>query len=381
MRSWRLISSLAGLAVKIKQELTTLMSVLIFSLTLLTFLIATFNFFTIRRPRNGDAVLNSVTVIVPMRNEAENVIECIAALADQSSVPNLRFLIINDASTDKTGELIASAIAGDKRFTLIDSPALAPGWLGKVGALQSGYQAADSEFIVTIDADVRLHHHALARGLNQIKDLELDFISPYPRQIMGTFVEKMVQPLLHWSWMSTVVLRVAEKFPLRSTAIANGQFFIVRKRALDEVAGFTTVQDQILDDIEIARSLIAAGFRGIVTEGSTLASTRMYSSFSEIRNGYGKSLWKAFGGRIGSLAAISFIFLTGIAPMILALNGYIIGVIAYLLSVLTRELSALRSRSNPTYAFLHPISSALLIFLILYSWRRRKQITWKGRSI
>lgn len=126
MHSWRLISSLAGLAVKIEQELAALMSVLIFSLTLLTFLIATFNFFTIRRPRNGDAVLNSVTVIVPMRNEAENVIECIAALADQSSVPNLRFLIINDASTDKTGELIASAIAGDKRFTLIDSPPFAP---------------------------------------------------------------------------------------------------------------------------------------------------------------------------------------------------------------------------------------------------------------
>lgn len=357
------------------------MSVLIFSLTLLTFLIATFNFFTIRRPRNDDAVLNSATVIVPMRNEAENVSECIAALADQSSVPNLKFLIINDSSTDETGALIVSAIAEDKRFTIIDSPNLAHGWLGKVGALQSGYEEAESEFIVTIDADVRLHHHALARALNQIKDLELDFISPYPRQIMGSFAEKMVQPLLHWSWMSTVVLRVAEKFPLHSTAIANGQFFIVRKSALDEINGFATVKDQILDDIEIARSLIAAGFRGIVTEGSTLASTRMYSSFSEIKSGYGKSLWQAFGGRFGSIVAISFIFLTGIAPIIFALNGYIIGVIAYLLTVLTRELSALRSRSNPTYAFLHPISCALLIFLILYSWKRRGQISWKGRPV
>jgi hypothetical protein len=49
--------------------------------------------------------------------------------------------------------------------------------------------------------------------------------------------------------------------------------------------------------------------------------------------------------------------------------------------VLTRELSALRSRSNPIYAFLHPLSSALLIYLIIYSWSKRGKIQWKGRTV
>lgn len=350
-------------------------------LVFITFLICVINFVTIRKPENDDAIAESITVIVPMRNEAENVADCIAALKMQQGVDNVHFIVVNDSSTDSTLELIAQAVLGDSRFTVIDSPELRSGWLGKVSALQTGFEAADSEIFVAIDADVRLKPLALKRAVNQLKDLSLDFVSPYPQQRAGTFSEKLIQPLLHWSWMSTVILRLAERFPIRSTAIANGQFFVVRKEALDVIDGFTSVSQKILDDIEIARSLIASGFRGVVTEGSAIAHTRMYASWSELRNGYSKSLWKAFGGPIGSVIAILFIFAVGIFPLLLALNGYVVGILTYLLSVLTRELSALRSRSNPIYAFFHPLSSALLIYLIIYSWSKRGKVQWKGRTV
>jgi len=178
-----------------------------------------------------------------------------------------------------------------------------------------------------------------------------------------------------------VILRLAEKFPRRSTAVANGQFFVARKSALDAIDGFSSVSTQILDDIELARSLIAAGYKGVVTEGSGIASTRMYGSFDEIRQGYGKSLWKAFGGPLGSIVAIAFLFITGILPVLLILNGNIIGLFIYLYITFSREISAIRSRGNPLYAFLHPLSSALLIYLIIYSWRYRGRIQWKGRTV
>jgi cellulose synthase/poly-beta-1,6-N-acetylglucosamine synthase-like glycosyltransferase len=181
--------------------------------------------------------------------------------------------------------------------------------------------------------------------------------------------------------MSTIVLRLAEKFPRRSTAVANGQFFVVRSSALAKIDGFTSVSNHILDDIELARSLITAGYKGVVTEGSGIASTRMYGSFDEIRQGYGKSLWKAFGGPLGSIIAISFIFLTGILPVLLIFNGNVIGWFIYLYITFSREISAIRSRGNSLYAFLHPLSSALLIYLIIYSWRKRGSIQWKGRTV
>ena len=351
------------------------------TLSILIFIISLINFVTIRIPKRDEEIKKTVTVLAPMRNEAENVPEFISALSSQMGVKNLNFVIVNDGSTDKTAELLTSVIDGDHRFSVIDSPIQRDGWLGKVSALQSGYESARSEFIITLDADVRLQPNAIMRAISQLERLKLDFVSPYPRQIAQTFAEKLIQPLLHWSWMSTVILRLAEKFPRRSTAVANGQFFVARKNALDAINGFESVSTQILDDIELARSLISAGYRGVVTEGSGIASTRMYSSFDEIRQGYGKSLWKAFGGPFGTVIAIAFLFATGILPVLMILNGYLIGWLIYLYMVFSREISAIRSRSNPLFAFLHPLSSALLIYLIIYSWRNRGTIQWKGRTV
>ena len=357
------------------------MAQLLLSFSILIFAISVINFFTIRIPKRDEEVKKSVTVIAPMRNEAENVPEFISALSAQMGVKNLKVIVVNDGSTDKTAELLSVVIGNDSRFTVIDSPAVREGWLGKVSALQTGYEAASSDYIITLDADVRLAPNALMRAIAQLEKLKLDFISPYPRQIALTTAEKLIQPLLHWSWMSTIVLRLAEKFPRRSTAVGNGQFFVVRSSALAKIDGFNSVSNQILDDIELARSLVGAGCRGVVTEGSAIASTRMYSSFDEIRQGYGKSLWKAFGGPIGTLVAISFIFITGILPIILIFNGYLVGWFSYLYIAFSREISAIRSRGNPLYAFLHPISSALLIYLICYSWAKRGTIHWKGRTV
>jgi cellulose synthase/poly-beta-1,6-N-acetylglucosamine synthase-like glycosyltransferase len=354
---------------------------ILLSFSILIFATSLINFVTIRIPKRDEEVKKAVTVLIPMRNEAENVPEFISALSAQMGAKNLKFIVINDGSTDKTAELLTAVIGDDKRFSVIDSPAQRDGWLGKVSALQSGYEAASSDYLITLDADVRLEPNAIMRAITQLERLKLDFISPYPRQIALTFSEKLIQPLLHWSWMSTIVLRLAEKFPRRSTAVGNGQFFVVRKSALDAIGGFESVSAKILDDIELARSLISAGYRGVVTEGSGIASTRMYASFDEIRQGYGKSLWKAFGGPLGTLIAIAFIFITGIFPVLLIFNGYLTGWFIYLYIAFSREISAIRSRSNPLYAFLHPLSSALLIYLIIYSWSKRGTIQWKGRVV
>ena len=353
----------------------------LFVLCYLVLLIALFNFFTIRIPRNKAAVSTPVTVLLPVRNEQANVGPCVAGLMAQKDVKQLQVIIINDQSTDNTAEVLKAAIGADSRFSVIEADGPRDGWLGKVSALHTGFARSTGEIIICLDADVRLEPDAIARAVNQLQDLSLDFVSPYPRQIAGTFSEKLIQPLLHWSWMSTVILRLAEKVPHRSTAVANGQFFLIRAKALTAIDGFTSVSAKILDDVELARSLITAGFSGVVTEGSGISHTRMYTNFDEIRQGYGKSLHKAFGGALGAIVASLFIAATGLAPLLLILDGYFIGWIAYLCIALTRVLSAIRSRSNPLYALLHPLSAALLLYLIAYSWAKRGSIQWKGRTV
>jgi imidazolonepropionase len=116
---------------------------------------------------------------------------------------------------------------------------------------------------------------------------ERDFISPYPRQIAISFTERLVQPLLQWSWMTTVPLRLAERSARTSLAVANGQFFLVKKSSLDVIGGFQKISAEVLDDMKLARALISTGAHGGVADGSTLAQTRMYKNFAEIKSGYG----------------------------------------------------------------------------------------------
>ena len=341
--------------------------------------IAVANFMTIRRPQSILLTEPSVTVLIPVRNEAENIAELIDSLTKQSHLSSLEIIFIDDSSTDSTSKLLKTAVSEGVPIKVLNAPALPTGWLGKPWALQQGYLIARGEIIVTLDADVRLQPGAIAQSIAMMGDR--DFISPYPKQIAKTFSERLVQPLLQWSWMTTVPLRLAERSSRTSLAVANGQFFLVKKSALDLIGGFQTIAPEVLDDMKLARALITAGACGGVADGSTLAQTRMYKNFGEIKAGYGKSLWSAFGTPVGSGAAIAFIFLTGIAPVLAWFSGNPIGLFTYEVIVITRIISAKRSGGRVFDSFLHPISSAILIYLIIYSWRARGKVQWKGRTL
>jgi glycosyltransferase involved in cell wall biosynthesis len=341
--------------------------------------LAVANFFTIRRPAPAAERGESVTVLIPVRNEEGNIADLVLSLQAQQFINKPEIIFINDSSTDETSEKLQEAQDGGAQIKVINAPELPDGWLGKPWAMQQGYLQAKGEIVVTLDADVRLTSTAIAQALGMLGDRS--FISPYPRQIARTFSERLIQPLLQWSWMSTVPLRIAEKSARTSLAVANGQFFMVRKSALDQIGGFNAIAAEVLDDMELARALIKSGALGGVADGSTLAQTRMYKNFFEIKAGYGKSLWKAFGSQSGSAAAIAFLFISGIAPVIAWFAGHPLGFFAYQFVVITRALSAARSRGRILDSILHPISCAVLIYLIIYSWRARGVVAWKGRTL
>ena len=351
----------------------------LFLFTIVLLWVAVANFLTIRRPQSVSLTDRSVTVLIPVRNEAENIVELIDCLTKQSHLSSLEIIFIDDSSTDSTNKLLKTAVSEGAPIKIVSAPQLPNGWLGKPWALQQGYLIARGEIIVTLDADVRLVPTAISQGIAMMG--ERDFISPYPRQIAITFAERLVQPLLQWSWMTTVPLRLAERSARTSLAVANGQFFLVKKSSLDVISGFQTIATEVLDDMKLARALITTGAHGGVADGSTLAQTRMYKNFAEIKSGYGKSLWSAFSSPIGSLVAISFIFATGIAPLMAWFSGNPIGLFTYEVIVITRIISAKRSGGRIFDSFLHPISSAILIYLIIYSWRARGKVQWKGRTL
>ena len=353
--------------------------ILFFLLPLILLTIAAVNFVQIRTPKGTSELTQSIGVIVPMRNEAENVEGTIATLASQEG--SLHFYLLDDNSEDQTFELLQRFTQADSRFTVIKGAVLKDKWIGKTWALQQLFEEAKEEILVSIDADVRLGNDAINKAVTAMNDARLDFVSPYPRQIAQSFAERLIQPLLQWSWLTTVPLRYAERSGQKSMAVANGQFFVVRRSALAAIGGYQSVKHAVIDDVFLARELVKNGSSGTVINGSEIAETRMYATWSEIKAGYGKSLNQAFGSLFGALFVVAFLIATCIAPLLLGLLGNPYGWLGFAAIVGTRVLSAIKSRGSVIDSVLHPISVLALIYLIAYSYLRRGSIQWKGRTV
>jgi cellulose synthase/poly-beta-1,6-N-acetylglucosamine synthase-like glycosyltransferase len=353
--------------------------ILFFLLPLILLTIAAVNFVQIRTPKRTSELTQSIGVIVPMRNEAENVEGVVATLAAQEG--SLHFYLLDDNSEDQTLELLQRFTKADSRFTVIKGAVLSDKWIGKTWALQQLFDSSSEEILVSIDADVRLSNDAVNKAVTALNSARLDFVSPYPRQIAQSFAERLIQPLLQWSWLTTVPLRYAESSGQKSMAVANGQFFVVRRSALVSIGGYQSVKHAVIDDVFLARELVKNGSSGTVINGSEIAETRMYASWSEIKAGYGKSLNQAFGSLFGALFVVAFLIATCIAPLLLGLLGNPYGWLGFAAIVVTRVLSAIKSRGNVLDSVLHPISVLALIYLIVYSYLRRGRIQWKGRTV
>jgi len=341
---------------------------------------AIFNAITIIRPRAQGSQNLSFSILVPCRDEAENVSELVVTLSALDQ-PRIEVIFIDDNSTDGTGELLREAITNRPHMKVISAAPLPGEWMGKPWALSQGLSQATHDYIVTVDADVRLEPDALSAMDSVLQRTGSDFLSPYPSQSAVTMSERLVQPLLQWTWMTTVPLRLAMRSSRPSLAVANGQFLLVKKSALVAIGGFNSIQSSVLDDIDLARVLVRSGYKGGVCDGSTISSTRMYSSFSEIRAGYGKSMSTGFGGIFGSLALALVMAVSAVLPFIYSIAGSSIATAALLLVISSRVVSAISSRSLLIDGLLHPISALFFIYLLIYSNFFHSKITWKGRPV
>ena len=348
------------------------------ALSCLAFALVILNSLTIRVVRNQPfEIRESVSILVPMRNEEKNAANCVTTLISQAGLLDFEILVVDDNSTDQTKrELLKFS-----EIKLLNGKPLPDGWLGKLWALDQLVLASSGKYLVFIDADVRLTSHAVASAIKQMRDW--DFLSAYPKQITSGFIQRLFQPLLQWSWLASVPLIISQKFSVQSMVVANGQFLIIKRGAYLKSGGFGLVRSEVLDDLMIAKQLVKSGFKGGVAEASNVATCQMYDSSKQLIKGYQKSLWKAFGSPLGSIAAIALLFITGVLPLIATVFGSEIGLISFSLILLSRIFSAIRTNTLPNTALLHPLAILFLIGLIAYSWvgKLSKSLTWRDRPV
>ena len=355
------------------------------------------NALLLRRPRAIVPTQHErVRLLIPARDEAERIGPCLDAALAQTGVANLEIVVLDDGSTDSTSTVVerlidsCTATAHGPSLRLIDGgdAPLPEGWLGKPWACERLRQAVDGDVVVYIDADVCLEPHALASSVALLRESGLDLVSPYPRQLAVSFGERLVQPLLQWLWLSFLPLRLAERARPNSMAAANGQFLVMDAAALDRAGGFAAVRGEVLDDVALVRAFKRTGGRGVVVDGTHVATCRMYTDWSVLEAGYTKNLWAgtgSVGGAIGmgSMLALAYLVPPAAALGLLGRKARPTGLVGYLAGVAGRAVSARCTGGRVSDSTMHPLSIAALLRLLALSWRAKRAgtIEWKGRIL
>ncbi|OLR93688.1 glycosyltransferase [Actinokineospora bangkokensis] len=322
-----------------------------------------------------------VSVLMPVRDEAHRVGPALRSVLAQTGVADLEVVVLDDGSTDGTADVVRE-IGGDRVRVVVGTPP-PPGALGKPNACAGLAAEATGDVLVYVDADVVLAPHAVAAAVALLRANGLDLVSPFPGQLAEGWAARLAQPLLIWSILASLPLRLAERTGRPSMAVANGQFLVVDAAALRRCGGFESVRGEVLDDMAIARRVRVGGGRTAVVDGSGVARCRMYQGWAEVRDGYTKSLWSASGSPAAAgafAAAFAWLFLL---PPLAALRGSRAGLIGYAAAVVSRALAARRTGGRVGDAAAHPLSAALVLVLLARSWwgRRRGTLTWKGRAL
>ncbi len=337
-----------------------------------------------------------VTVVIPARNEAHNIARCVHSVL-AANCPSLEVIIVDDRSSDGTGEIARDIANTDRRVRVIEARPLAEGWFGKQWACAEGAAASASALICFTDADTVHTPDLLPRSVNALLDGNADMLSVAAHQEMHTFWERAIQPLVFFMLFARYGgTEVVNRTRNPSNKIANGQFILFRRQAYDEIGGHASVRDTVAEDLALAQRVCSLGRRSILILGLDQLSTRMYTTLGEVVSGWMKNIYA--GGRMampGGRAGRSIFPILLLVPPIMMLAPAVALAFAPIASTEVIVWSAaataftllwwgmvyrLALKISPAYALAFPLGAAVLLYIAVSAIRRGSRVRWKDRE-
>ncbi len=348
-------------------------------------------------PPPADAPL--VSLLIPARNEERSIARCVAGALAQR-YPRFEVLVLDDASTDGTADVLAR-FADDPRLRVLRGRPLPQGWVGKSFACQQLGAQARGAWLLFLDADTEPQPGLVAALLTCARRRQLDLVTVFPFLELGTFWERVLLPPFLAFITSIYPVERFERSGTRSDEVlANGQCIFVRRSAYEAIGGHSAVRNEVLEDVHLAQAIHAAGFRVGGLEGLEYLRARMYHNGPEVVEGLAKHA--AAGARNSgsrSWRAASWHLALAWGPLILIWAGAALlaggagagaawvalaGVLTWTVGLwFWGTMYRRQYRLSPLYALAWP--PGLLVYLLIalrgmWHVRRGRGVSWKGRT-
>lgn len=365
--------------------------------TFIVFVRNLFEFRSLKECSYESDELPLVSICIPARNEELVIERCVSSALDQN-YKNFEVLVLDDNSTDKTPSILDKLKADNSTLRTIKGKPKPDNWLGKPWACQQLSKQARGEILVFIDADVWLENTAVSRSVNALNNS--DAITVWPKQEIKTFWEKLIIPMIYYGLYSLLPAKYVEENPkwipktIRKNvgvqfAAACGQFIGFNRKAYEKIGGHSSVKNQIVEDVELAKVIKRYGLKITMYDGLKTVNCRMYRSHHDIFEGLRKNFFVGFGKNTVLFLFMSVMqFIVYIAPVYILLMGepdqriyaaIILGVI-----LIQRWLLDIKFKWNPLMSLLQPLTILwfeVLGIRCLWDHYTGKKAKWKGREV
>jgi hypothetical protein len=358
-----------------------------------------------RAPSAGMREVLRVSVLVPARNEERNICACLDRVLASHGV-EIEVLVLDDASTDRTAEIVSEIALRDGRVRLVATEGLPAGWNGKQRACWLLAQAASAPLLLFLDADVRVEPDAVARCVAEMRMRDVALLSGFPRQITVGWMETMLLPLIHFVLLGFLPMGRMRKTTKVGYAAGCGQFFLADKNAYFQSGGHGAIRETRHDGLRLPQAFRRSGFRTDLVDLTELAEVRMYDSASAVWMGLAKNATEGLGAPV-RIVPLTILLLAGQVLPVIALglwfafwvSNRVVGatfddpqmaarvtvllVAAVVASYLPRLVAVRRFGQPLLSAMLHPLGILLLLVVQWYALVKQifgRPVAWRARA-
>jgi glycosyltransferase involved in cell wall biosynthesis len=330
-----------------------------------------------------------LSVVIPACNEGANLESAVATLLQQD-YPDLEIILVDDRSTDGTGEIIERLAREDPRIRAVHVETLPQGWLGKVHALHRGVERASGDWLLFTDADVHFGAGILRRAVAFVLRQRIDHLALIPRTIQKSFwLELAVNT---FGLLFFITTRAASVNRAGSKAFVGiGAFNLVNARRFHRTAGFEWLRLEPGDDVGLGMMIKQSGGTTRLAFAYEDLSLQWYSSVTAMFKGLEKNLfgpgshyrWQLMLVRVGIIWALvagpyfSLIFglAHGLAPL------WIAGAAAISVQLIFPVCCVADRKTRGLILLLFPVGVLLITAMMLraaYQCLKNGGIDWRG---
>ncbi len=339
-------------------------------------------------PTTGAIEHKKITIIIPARDEEENIQVLLESINLQKHAPH-EIIVVNDGSTDSTAK-----VAQKLGATVLNAKPLPQGWKGKPWACQQGATTATGEWLLFLDADTFMASEDFLSRLGYLTVSENHVFSICPWHYIKRPYEQLS------AFFNVLMLIGMDAFGADQTSQKDtrlvGQCMLISTPVYEQCDGHETVKNEVLENYKLSTTLKDLGIKRSCIMGKGHLSMRMFSGgFLELWNSWKKGFISGAADVSPKILVYSSVWITS---MFIAIGSlitasvrqesvmFVIITCAAYITHATLCLFAFRQVGRFSFlnAFLFPISLTfyhLLFISALISVKQGKKVTWKGRDV